>query len=268
MSALIASLVVLVASSSLHAEGIPASYTAGLKSYQDSNFEQAKQDFLTALKEEPQNPFINYNLALTEWKLGRTGMSLALLRRAQYVDPTLQEAAEAEALIRESLKVKDLPHQISLWETIRSQLLKNLSTNLLLGTLALILGIVGFTGPRYLGARRRNLEGEAEQIPSPTAFLLSSALALFVLITTGLKFFDLTRTRATIVSQKVEALSGPETGASGLFELFEGLEVIVRRTFLDSNNKEWSHVTYPGGMTGWIASEHLVSHSDIELEKL
>lgn len=251
-----------------YADDINSSYTAGLKSYQDSKFEQAKQDFLTALQEEPQNPFINYNLALTEWKLGRLGISLALLRRAQYTDPTFEEAIRAEASVREGLKIKDLPHQISLWETIRGQLLKNLSLNSLLGVLALVLGVAGFTGPKYLGARRRNAEEENSEPANPTAFAASCVLLLIVLVTTALKFYDLTLHRGTIVVEKVEALSGPEAGASGLFELFEGLEVIVRRTFLDSNNKEWAQVTYPGGMTGWVLSENLVSHSDSNLRAL
>jgi hypothetical protein len=250
------------------AEEINASYTAGLKSYQDSKFEQAKQDFVTALQEEPQNPFINYNLALTEWKLGHLGISLALLRRAQHVDPTFEDAFRAESSIREGLKVKDLPHQISLWETIRTQLLKNLSVNSLLGVLALVLAVTAYTGPKFLGARRRNtIEGTGIP-PNPTAFVVSCILTLIVMVTTGLKFFDLTRNRGTIVVEKVEALSGPEAGASGLFELFEGLEVIVRRTYLDSNNKEWVQVTYPGGMTGWVLAENLVSHSDATLRTL
>ncbi len=250
------------------AEDINASYTAGLKSYQESNFEQAKQDFLTALQEEPQNPFINYNLALAEWKLGHLGMSLAFLRRAQYVNPSFGEAIRAETSIRENLKVKDLPHQISLWETIRTQLLKNISIDGLLGVLALVLVVLGYTGPKYLGARRRIAEEGGGEAPNPGAFAISCILVALILITTGLKFFDLTLPRATIVAEKVEALSGPEAGASGLFELSEGLEVIVRRTFLDSNSKEWVQVTYPGGMTGWILSENLVSHADSNLRKL
>ena len=261
-------LAISVANSDARAEDIDGSYSAGLKSYQESNFEQAKRDFLTALEEEPQNPFINYNLALTEWKLGHLGMSLALLRRAQYSDPSFNEAIQAESAIRDELKIKDLPHQISLWETIRTQLLKNTSIDGLLGVLALALLAAGYTGPKFLGARRRAIDEGSGRLPNPTPFVVSCLLVLPILLTTGLKFFDLTLHRGTIVTEKVEALSGPETGASELFELFEGLEVIVRRTFLDSNNKEWSQITYPGGMTGWILSENLVSHSERNLRKL
>ncbi len=252
----------LVVVSSAFSDEINPSYSAGLKSYQESKFEQAKASFQTALQEEPQNPLINYNLGLTEWKLGHLGMSLGLLRRAQYSDPSFREALKAETFVREGLKVKDLPHQISLWETLRQELLKPVSMDALLVVTMLLLFISGYTIPKYLGARRRALEDESPTMPNPFTGGLSGLLLIAVVVISGMKLFDLRIQRATVVVQKVEARSGPEPDSSTLFELFEGLEVIVRRSFLDSNQREWVQVTYPGGMTGWISSNDMISHSE------
>jgi len=252
-----------------YGEEINPTYSAGLKSYQDSNFQQAKQDFGAALQEEPDNPLINYNLALTEWKLGNAGMSLALLRRAQYEDPAFRPAIHAEKFVKESLKVKDLPHQISAWEALRQQVLKPVSLDGFLIATALLLFVVGVSLSKYLGARRRSLEeGDSVTPPSPMISAVSVVLLIAVLSATVMKFFDLSIQRGTIVAPKVEALTGPDSSASVLFELFEGLEVIVRRTFVDSNQKEWAQVTYPGGMTGWIPSENLISHSEWKSRQL
>jgi SH3-like domain-containing protein len=80
-------------------------------------------------------------------------------------------------------------------------------------------------------------------------------LAILLLAATAMqaaKLFDQAVPRATIVAKKIEARSAPDTAAAPLFDLFEGLEVIVRQS-----KNGWAQVAYPGGPIGWVPQNAL-----------
>ncbi len=68
-----------------------------------------------------------------------------------------------------------------------------------------------------------------------------------------------------MVTEKVEARTSPGQDQAVLFDLFEGMEVIVRESIKTGaegeNSQHWVQVTYPGGMTGWIPAETMMHTS-------
>jgi hypothetical protein len=242
-------------------------YQAGLSSFQESKFDVAKEEFTKAWSEEPQNPLINYNLGLAEFKLGNKGRAIAFWRRAQEADPFLTVAQDAEQFATNQMKVKALPHRITMWEAYRNSFLKGLKVDTALFSTALLLLLFGFIGLKYWGQRRdeetetRSFYAPSKITTSPLTVGLLAVLFLASALTTVFKIFDMKVERGTIVVEKVEARSGPSEDQASLFDLFEGLEVVVRQSFDDSQAKKWKQVTYPGGMTGWVPAESLISHS-------
>ncbi|MGE3974017.1 MAG: tetratricopeptide repeat protein [Bdellovibrionales bacterium] len=248
---------------------IDTNYQAGLSAYQEAKFDVAKEQLSTAWAREPQNPLINYNLGLAEFKLGNKGRALAFLRKAQESDPFFSEAQSAEKFVVAQLKVKALPHRITTWEAYRNTILRDLKLSHALGCTALLLLLFGIVGLKYWG-QRRSAEIEAQQdsvaklTTSPLSVIMLAILFFGSAVTTILKTWDQRTERATIIIEKVEARSGPSEDQAPLFDLFEGLEVVVRQSFEDSQAKKWNQITYPGGMTGWIPSDSLISHSSKE----
>ena len=118
-----------------------------------------------------------------------------------------------------------------------------------------LLAFAGWLLIRYFALRTRSIENEE---PSPSipyiGFLFVFGFAVSALIFAA-KVYDLSQNRATIVVDKVEVKTSPDAQAATLFELFEGLEVIVRQS-----RGDWMQITYPGGLSGWIqANSTLVS---------
>jgi hypothetical protein len=247
---------------------IDPSYQSGLNAYQESKFDVAKEKFLLAWSAEPKNPLVNYNLGLAEFKLGNKGRALAFWRRAQEEDPFFTPAQDAESFASQQLKVKALPHSITAWESYRRSVLSGLTLDTALGASAVLMLLFGFLGLKYWGQKRdldqseeRNQQRFVKLGTSPLVVFLLGALFFATATTAILKAYDLGVERGTIVLEKVEARSGPSDDQATLFDLFEGLEVIVRQSFEDTQAKVWKQVTYPGGMTGWVPAESLISHS-------
>jgi uncharacterized protein YgiM (DUF1202 family) len=121
---------------------------------------------------------------------------------------------------------------------------------------ALLLFTSGVIWMRFLGRRRK--ASELEVAPPNTPFIGLLLLFGFMLsvIFTALKAYDLSVPRATIVADKVSAQTAPGDGQSVLFDLYAGFEVIVR-----SAANDWIQVSYPGGLTGWVKKDSLMSTS-------
>ncbi|HEX4924711.1 MAG TPA: GW dipeptide domain-containing protein [Bdellovibrionales bacterium] len=236
-------------------------YNEAIALFQQGKFEEAKAKFEQSVQTQGPNPYLLYNLALTELKLGRVGPALGLWRKALDLDPGFGRARDAIEHTNEKMKIKELPHKITATETLRKKLLSHFSLSDFLLLTALSLASAGWLGLSYFGRRFRAKKGEDRAPAFPgIALLLSLSFVAFATLTV-LKAVDENQTRATVIAPKIEARAGPGAEQASLFELFEGMEVIVRESLKTDDEKQWVQVTYPGGMTGWIPAETMMISS-------
>lgn len=229
-------------------------FKEGVKLYQSKDFNKALTSFETALKENPHNISLLTNLGLVSFELGKKGLALGFLRRALELDTDFRPAEQAYTYVWSQLEVKELPHRIETYETIRAYFLKqiHLSSFLFLGGLCFFLS--GWLLIRYFSQRKKALEEELPLPPFPSVATVLSLFFVGLFILSVLKAYDLTLNRATIVAEKVLMYTAPSENETSLFELSQGLEVIVRKSEAD-----WLQVTYPGGPTGWIKKAELMT---------
>ena len=222
-------------------------FQSGIQNYQAKNFEPAKLAFTKALEFEPDNPSALTNLALVQYQLGEKGWALALLRKAKTIDPNLPTTKSALNFISTQMEVKEIPHEVKPWETLRNKAIEPFSLSFFIILTAGFLLSAGWTLLKYLGSRRRAFENNTAlpSWPIPGLSLFLVFILSFLLM--SLKFFDTQIPRATVVLTKVSALSQPDEKAPILFDLYSGLEIIINQT-----QNEWAQVTYPGGPTGWV----------------
>ncbi len=247
LSLVFLSLNLLLVLRSAQAQSAPESFQAGLSAFEKKDWDAARQSFSQALSQEPDNPLLLFNLGLTEYRSGKLGLATALWRRALTVAPGYRPAHEAVRFAQAKLEHPFLPRQFDAEEFFRVHVLHYFTTNVLLLMTALMLLLAGWFTLTYVGAHRRALLDEKPLPPLPWTAGLLSLLFLLTLATLLAKAWDNHVVRATIVAVKIEARSTPETNGTALFELFEGLEVIVRQS-----SGDWCQVTYPGGQTGWV----------------
>lgn len=240
-------------------------FTAGLGSYQSQKFEEAKSSFQKALDLEPDNENVMTNLALAHFQLGNKPLAVALLRRAQNLDPNFSTPRAALEFILPQLNVVEIPHEIQITESFRSSFLSPFSPSVYLILTAVLLSAFGWVLLGYLGARRRAYR---ELTPLPAFPLSLAALGVALFLSLGLTIFKLIdhRTpRGTVIVDKVAVLSAPDEKAVALFELFGGLEITIEDSVLapaaDGAEKPWAQVTYPGAFTGWIPRDAVLQTS-------
>lgn len=236
---------------------LTSAFQNGLAAFQKQDFKTARLWFRECLAKDPQQIVAWYDLGLTEAKLGNAGLAMAFWRKALALSPHFQSALHALAYTKAHLDKSDIPHEVETWESLHSDVLTQASASTFSLITCALLFMAGWFALSYIGKRRRAILDEKPLPAFPLAAVIATALFVVSTITSVCKFIDDTDLRATIVAKKVSALALPDTASTSLFDLYEGLEVIVRQ-----QNKSWVQVTYPGGATGWIPRDSLFTMSD------
>ncbi len=231
-------------------------YQSALKLYQEQNFAEAEKQFHEFLLNEPDNKFALYNWGLASYKLGQKGKALAAWRRALNIDPDFMLPMRAMQFAQTEMPADAFSHDASGWENLRSSILNHAKLDRFFGLSVLLILFTGFLGVRYFGARHRALRDETPLPPFPTVFILLTACLMGSLVLTGTKLIADSEPRATVIEAGLAVRSGPNLEDNSLFELIEGVEVILVRKMMpaQSETKEmgWAQITYPGGLTGWV----------------
>jgi len=231
-------------------------FARGTKNYQEKKFEDAIVNFEKALDLHPESATVLTDLGLSYFRVQKKGLSIAMFRRALYIDPSQTVAEAALKFVLSQLEVKEIPHQIETYERLRSAVLNTISINGFHLLTVLLFFTCGFIWLRFLGRRRKAFELELAPPGTPVIGMILGLGLVLSLFFTILKTYDLTIPRATIIADKVSAQTAPGDGQSGLFDLYAGFEVIVRNVAND-----WIQVSYPGGLTGWVKKDSLMSTS-------
>jgi hypothetical protein len=228
-------------------------YKEGVQFYQAKAYDKARDAFTQAVAKDPHNASALTNLALAQYKLNQKGWAIGLLRKALEVDPHQATAQAGLKFALSQLEVREIPHQIETYETLREDFLQPVTMTFYLGLTALLFFAVGWTFINYAGKRKKALR-EEDALPAfpliPSLFALAFAVSVTL---TALKIYDLSLTRGTILDDKVTVQAAPGDNQVTLFDLHAGFEVIVRQV-----DKDWVQVTYPGAATGWIKKSSLL----------
>jgi tetratricopeptide (TPR) repeat protein len=228
------------------------SYQAGMTAFQNKNYQEAQTQFNEFLKTSPNNAAALTNLGLTSYYLGQKAWAIAYFRKALSISPSYAPAKQGLEFVISQLEVKEIPHQIETYETIRELFLNPFSEYFYFWMAGILLFLFGWSLLGYLGKRKKAID---EERPFPGVPFMSIFAGVFCLATftlAALKVYDEKIPRGTIVENKVSAQSAPGENQLNLFDLHGGFEVIIR-----NHSGDWAQVTYPGAMTGWIKKNAL-----------
>lgn len=238
-----------------------ALFAQGAKSFREGKLEEAKQSFLAVNAENPDHVDTLLNLGLIAFKEKRIGAAIGIWRKGLADEPTNESLFQAISYARTKLDKQEVAREFSLWEKYRESLLLRLSPNLVFSASALFLLGAGWFWLRWIGKRKRAFEEEMATPSAPIGAIAISLLYVFMSVIFISMLIDRNELRGTVIVPKVSALSAPELEATSLFDLFEGLEVLVRET-RDVQGKPWRRITYPGGLSGWVPATTVFATSD------
>ncbi len=234
------------------AETASTLFAAGVVALQKNDLATARADFQSSLKLDPRQSQGYYNWGQVEFRSQNLGLAIGLWRKALDIDSGNRPAQEALAFAEKKLEHPQIAHETELWETLRSEVLLHVSLLSLLFLTSLFLLSAGWLGVVFFMGRKRAIRNETPLPSFPIlALIFSFGLALSALLSVA-KVIDLQTPRGTVVPKQLNALTTPDASGTPLFELYQGLEVIIQQS-----NSNWYQVTYPGGMTGWVPSHSI-----------
>lgn len=228
-------------------------FKEGTQHYVAKEYEKSRDAFAKAVEIDPHNATALTNLALAQFQLGKKPLAVGLLRKALAADPELSTARTGLKFVLSQMENRDVPHQLETYESVRAKLLAPVPLLAYLILTAVLLFAAGWTLLSYLGRRRTALSEEKAPPAIPALGVIFSVGFIAFLTLLTLKIYDSNITRATIAEDKVSLQTAPGENQAAILDLYGGMEVIVK-----ANDKEWSQVTYPGSLTGWIKSSSLI----------
>ena len=235
-------------------------YQKGLQSFQNNQFEEARDLFRYSWEKSPQSALSLFNWGLAEQKLGNQGMALAAWRKALFLKPGFDSAEQAIEYLIKTSSLPGIQKNQNHWEVFRESALIKLSFHQLSALVLLLLIAAGWKTIQYLGQRYVAIEQELPLPSMPWVGLFLVTLLISSITLVGFKVVDYYNPRATVIQNTVTVYSAPSGSSSSLFEIYEGAEVYLKR-----KQSAWSQVKYPGGLTGWVQNQSLFHTSGKEL---
>lgn len=225
-----------------------------VKSYQNKDYEAAKNSLAPELLNHPNDSILLYNLGLAEYKLGKVGLAIAYWRKALEINPRFSDCQLALnfALSQAPLK-QSSSEDSSTWSWIYSKTIEVMSFHTVFPLFLIIISFSLFKLARYLGSKKRALLSD-ESLPTlSNGTLVSFFLSGVFFILSTILLNDLLLSKATVVSSaKGLVHTGPSNEDATIYEVPEGTQVIIRDT---SNG--WYKIEDPNGKTGWMSSSEL-----------
>lgn len=238
------------------AEDFDEAFNSGVNFYRQKKYPEARDAFSRSVELRPENTSALVNLALAQFQVGEKNYAMALLRKTIYISPDFSTAKAALNFIFTQTQLKEIPHEIQILEQVRNLFLNPLSLRSYLSLTALMFFAAGWLILKYFGLRRRAFK-EEKIIPQPSVItLILSFIFVAVFTLTILKAIDYYTPRGTIILEKVTVHSAPTDQSTNIFDLYGGLEVILKQT-----DGDWVQVSYPGALTGWIPKSSLLQTS-------
>lgn len=232
-------------------------FKQGTQLYSAKEYDKARDAFAKALEKDPHNSMALTNLALAQFQLGKKPLAIGLLRKALAFDPDLSTARAGLKFALTQMDIKEIPHQLEAYESLRAKLLAPVPSLAYLLLTALLFFTAGWTLLNYFG-RRRLAQQEEKSSPSvPMIGLIFSLGFLISLSLLSLKIYDDSISRATVIEDKVSLQTAPGENQATILDLYGGMEIIVKTV-----DKDWVQVTYPGSVTGWIKSSSVLITSE------
>ncbi|CAN5728613.1 hypothetical protein BH10BDE1_BH10BDE1_30120 [soil metagenome] len=237
------------------------SFSEGVAAFKAGQLDSARKTFLELEAKYPHDPTLLLNLGLIANKEKRLGAALALWRKGLAEHPTNAALLNAVDWVKPKLAKSDMARDFDAWEEWRRVLLLRVSPIITVVVSAIFFVIAGWLLLRWFGARRRALEEELALPRAPVAGAIMTLLFLFLFGISIAIFIDRLDIRGTIVVAKAPVYSAPDATATALFDVFEGMELVVRDT-RKVGDESWRRVTYPGGNTGWIRDREVLTAAD------
>lgn len=230
-------------------------FNSGVENYKNADYQKSYDSFKSALKQDPDNITLLTNLGLAAFKIGNSAEAIGYLRKARALQPSFSTPDKALEFILSQFQLKEIPHEIEVYESIRRDFLNDFNLNQFLFMTALCFFSFGWLLIGFFKKRKLSKESEIERPTLSFVLILISILFLVSATLTILKIYDSQVVRGTVIIETATVLSAPSETSVPLYEVFGGHELIIYQ-----ETDGWVQIRYPGAAAGWIKKEQVLSY--------
>jgi len=218
-------------------------FDRGNDAYLNGDFQQAAEAYRTVIDYGIIDSRVEYNLANTEFKLGRLGHALLHYEIARKLDPADEEIVAnmryARSFTLDLVQREEPIAPIRIYRQFQERVGPDMQAWAALVLVWLITALIAWVCSRP--GRWRAFHG-----------WLLSGLLLLLLLTSASWYGTLDRLTgkalAVVLDDVVEVLAGPADNNPTLFTVHEGLTVELR----EGRSGEWIQISHPNGLNGWL----------------
>ena len=215
----------------------------GNEAYQKADYQQAIEQYESALRQGYASVALYYNLGNSYFKTNQIGRCILNYERAQKLAPrdpdVLFNLQIAQLFVVDKIVIPAPFFLFKTWSDLKNYLSSNQ-----IGATALLFYIltIGLVVSRML-IRKVSVQTFAQHATIPVLILFLLSAFLFVMRVND----DLTTKEAVVLVDKVAVTSSPAQDATEVFALHEGVKVRVT----DSSGA-FSRISLPDGKVGWL----------------
>ena len=230
-------------------ESFQAMFDRANRHYETGDFEQAKELYVSLVRQGCVNGKVYYNLANTHLKLNDIGRSIAYYLKARNIDPRDADI-QANLAIARGLVNSSIPQPQSGWAVRACRYLTDDLTVNETAVVFIILYLAAATtlATAYLALNRKTRRRMLRLLTGIMVFLVFSG----ILLAAGIYRADI-REIAVAVDSEISAMSGPGTHFSDVFKVQPGYEMTVTR-----HQSGWIEIKLANGYIGWVPETNVV----------
>jgi len=221
-----------------------ATYQRGMDAFANEQWPLAIQEFESILRNGYEAEILYYNLGNAYYRAEQVAGSVWAYEKALILNPNDDDArynlALANLRVEDRIELPEIPFYLRLYRGIR----ESLTPGEWIRWVSIILFIMSlfYTTSRFL---QRSWLGWPI-VPGTVVAIIIFIIALDSITTTS-------RTKEGIVyNEQVTVTSAPLNRSTALFELHEGLKVVILE-----QNEDWYQIELLDGKSGWLPADQL-----------
>ena len=215
--------------------------------YREDNYTEAVKRYNQILKEGWESGELYYNLGNAYYKSGKLGLSILYYEKARIFLPRDADLHYNLKMVSSRVADRIEVPRLAFWRTF-----DKIRDYLTINTVAVITLILYIASIALIALYVFQSRGKLKRLffYSTTPFIIAFLFFLSLFIIRAWRAEHISE--GVILAEKVEVLSAPDKGSTGLFSIHEGLKVRLKQHL-----PPWVEIVLPDGKRGWMEMENI-----------
>ncbi|MBL7191841.1 tetratricopeptide repeat protein [bacterium] len=213
--------------------------------YRGENYDEALKLYNQILLEGWESGELYYNLGSTYFKSGKLGLAVLFYEKARRLLPNDDDLKSNLEMARNRAADRIEVPRLAVWKYYKS-LIDSIAINSAAVFTLIFYLCAMFLLALYIFQSRGGLKRLFFYTIIPFILLFLTFGSIFTVKIWRAEHID----EGVILVDKVEALSAPDEGSTGLFSIHEGLKVRLKQRL-----QSWVEIELPDGKKGWVKME-------------